>query len=188
MPNWCHNDINLKGDKKYLDFLEDVQFDFNFIREVKEGEYNSDVWGTKWTADEILCYRRSDTELDVSCSTAWSPPDGIYETLVQKDIEVKASYIEEGCSFCGHYTTEDKKLVDHCFDIPAWEGCTTYEECALRVAETNMSGEDLEELIGYYACEIECYLNNYYEEEGDDDYEADQGEIEKAIRKNFGLI
>lgn len=65
-------------------------------------------WGTKW---EVACddyyepiIDNDGRSLKVSFSTAWSPPTGIYDRLVNDGYSVDAYYYEGGCAFCGHYS------------------------------------------------------------------------------------
>jgi len=61
-------------------------------------------WGTKWeiTTDEAYI-DISDNEIRVCFSTAWSPPTGIFDKLVEQGYGVNALYYEGGCAFCGQY-------------------------------------------------------------------------------------
>ena len=61
-------------------------------------------WGTKWeiTTDEAYI-DISEKEIRVSFSSAWSPPTGIFDRLVDQGYGVNALYYEGGCAFCGQY-------------------------------------------------------------------------------------
>ena len=61
-------------------------------------------WGTKWeiTTDEAYI-DTSKNEIRVSFATAWSPPTGIFDKLVDDGYGVNALYYEGGCAFCGQY-------------------------------------------------------------------------------------
>lgn len=61
-------------------------------------------WGTKWeiTTDEAYIDIH-ENEIRVGFSTAWSPPTGIYDRLVNDGYGVNALYYEGGCAFCGQY-------------------------------------------------------------------------------------
>jgi len=68
-------------------------------------------WGTKWDigadmgTDKEERYglkaTRVDNEVCCSFDSAWSPPVGLYEKLVDLGYDVKASYWEPGMAFCG---------------------------------------------------------------------------------------
>jgi hypothetical protein len=61
-------------------------------------------WGTKWeiTTDEAYIDIQ-ENEIKVSFATAWSPPTGIFDKLVDDGYGVNALYYEGGCAFCGEY-------------------------------------------------------------------------------------
>jgi len=61
-------------------------------------------WGTKWeiTTDEAYIDIH-ENEIKVSFATAWSPPTGIFDKLVDDGYGVNALYYEGGCAFCGQY-------------------------------------------------------------------------------------
>jgi len=62
-------------------------------------------WGTKWeiTTDEAYIDIQ-ENEIKASFATAWSPPTGIFDKLVEDGYSVDAYYYEGGCAFCGHYS------------------------------------------------------------------------------------
>lgn len=61
-------------------------------------------WGTKWDVDP---YEPEDVVVDqyntisFGFDSAWSPPLGVYEALVEDGFEVEAQYYESGMAFCG---------------------------------------------------------------------------------------
>lgn len=61
-------------------------------------------WGTKWEINTDEAYIDiHENEIKVGFSTAWSPPTGIYDKLVDDGYGVNALYYEGGCAFCGQY-------------------------------------------------------------------------------------
>jgi hypothetical protein len=68
-------------------------------------EWNIANWGTKWDAYDFGPFEESesDNELVVQFDTAWAPPIGFYDALVDLGFGVDAMYNEFGCAFCGHY-------------------------------------------------------------------------------------
>jgi hypothetical protein len=61
-------------------------------------------WGTKWEINTDDTYIDiHEKEIRVSFSTAWSPPTGIFDKLVDQGYGVNALYYEGGCAFCGQY-------------------------------------------------------------------------------------
>ena len=61
-------------------------------------------WGTKWeiTTDESYIDIQ-ENQIRASFATAWSPPTGIFDKLVDDGYGVNALYYEGGCAFCGQY-------------------------------------------------------------------------------------
>ena len=61
-------------------------------------------WGTKWEINTDEAYIDiHENEIKVGFSSAWSPPTGIYDRLVDDGYGVNALYYEGGCAFCGRY-------------------------------------------------------------------------------------
>jgi hypothetical protein len=81
-------------------------------------------WGTKWdfgadigTDKQPEQYALKATRVDnqVSCTfdSAWAPPVGLYEKLVELGYNVKASYFEPGMAFCGIYDNGVDNYVEY---------------------------------------------------------------------------
>lgn len=70
-------------------------------------------WGTKWeiTTDEAYIDIQ-ENEIKVSFATAWSPPTGIFDKLVEDGYGVNALYYEGGCCFCGEYVDGSDETYD----------------------------------------------------------------------------
>jgi hypothetical protein len=62
-------------------------------------------WGTKWDVGEEGCVTMDEDGLGISASfdSAWAPPIGAYEALVEQGFEVVAYYYEPGMCFAGVY-------------------------------------------------------------------------------------
>ena len=70
-------------------------------------------WGTKWDVD---CQGQVDVHpegklVTASFDSAWSPPTGVYEALVEQGYEVRAYYYESGMCFAGIWDNGD----DDCY-------------------------------------------------------------------------
>ena len=74
-------------------------------------------WGTKWDIGSEDGVVESDANsLVVSFDSAWSPPIGAFETLVDElGFEVEAYYYEPGMAFCGVWDNG----LDNCINIPS---------------------------------------------------------------------
>lgn len=79
--------------------------------EVREGswwDWRVQNWGTKWEAIE-LNYEEDGNEIQMNFLTAWSPPEGIYEALIDKfgnNIRISWFYREDGNSLAGYLGQE----------------------------------------------------------------------------------
>jgi hypothetical protein len=70
-------------------------------------------WGTKWEiASDDGQIQRSPRSLRLGFDTAWSPPTGIYDKLVELGYGVDAFYFEGGCGFCGRYLDGSEETYD----------------------------------------------------------------------------
>ena len=124
MPNWCANTLKLTPkteEAKALMPQITERFSnggaFNYIHpmpaELEDTTSPSDApnwydwrvsnWGTKWSEAEAHIVSASDDHLLVSFDTAWSPPFGVYERLVELGFAVTATYAECGMGFAGIY-------------------------------------------------------------------------------------
>ena len=98
MPNWCYNSLTLshadpdKVQRLHDAITKDKQF-FEYVLPTPEGFLDDDRWydwritnwGTKWDADlDGLADTLSQDEssLSLSFDTAWSPPIGVYQKLI----------------------------------------------------------------------------------------------------------
>jgi hypothetical protein len=93
--------------------------------DIGEGWYNFCVnnWGTKWDigADmgtdreeyHGLKATRVDNQVNCSFDSAWAPPVGLYDKLVELGYDVKASYFEPGMSFCGIWDNGADNYVEY---------------------------------------------------------------------------
>ena len=110
MPNWCSNRLIIKGMsfKKFKElYYENEQFSFEKVIPIGEWEYEKacEKWGTKWDCNDTDDYCNDDDDelLEISFSTAWSPPELVIEKLRENhpEADVKLLYCEPGCDFCG---------------------------------------------------------------------------------------
>ena len=134
MPNWCYNRVNVYGDADTVDQVKEIYEifennndpfhkifpipDFKNIPNDKgelpilEQHKNDDRWyhwcienwGTKWDVSE-LDIEYDEEVLELTFSTAWSPPEGIIEKLREKypDLSFTCFYDEPGMEVAGYY-------------------------------------------------------------------------------------
>lgn len=133
MPNWCGNSVTLRHEnpemiKRAVDAFAAGRFcqEFNPIpAELKDTQSPNGVnaadliektgyadwydfctneWGTKWdfgSGDGINEVQTNECVLYFD--SAWSPPIGIYETLIGEGFEVYADFHEPGMCFVGRF-------------------------------------------------------------------------------------
>ncbi len=109
-------------------------------------EWNIANWGTKWDVSADSIEREDDNTVSMSFESAWSPPTGAYEKLMELGFGVKAYYYEPGMCFVGK-----------------WEdGCDDYYEYGSCTSETvrEVIGEELDEYFGISEMMIEWEEEN----------------------------
>lgn len=80
-----------------------------------------DEWGTKWDVQFDSCEVSDDgLELEGSFESAWAPPIGVYDALVNEGYEVEAYYYEPGMCFVGKYDNGS----DDCYDFGGHDSTT----------------------------------------------------------------
>mgnify|MGYP005620114345 CR=1 FL=1 len=64
-----------------------------------------DNWGTKWECSELDIEYSDDEILELTFSTAWSPPEGVMNKLKEKypDLSFTCFYDEPGMEIAGYY-------------------------------------------------------------------------------------
>lgn len=108
--------------------------------------FQTSRWGTKWDIDPYEPVVLEGNKITFGFDSAWSPPVGVYEQLVEDGFSVRAYYYEPGMAFCGLWEDGD----DDFYEIG---GMTSAE-----VADT--IPEALDECMG-----ISETIANYEEEE-----------------------
>lgn len=84
-------------------------------------------WGTKWDVDAYDTVEYDDQHdkngITFGFDSAWSPPTGVYEALVEQGFSVRAYYYEPGMCFAGIYDENG----DDCYDIGGYNSETIKE-------------------------------------------------------------
>ena len=67
-------------------------------------EWANRYWGTKWDVSYVELEQFDEQSIRYSFATAWGPPEGIYDTLVDRfpDLEISWFYREEGMQMAGY--------------------------------------------------------------------------------------
>lgn len=114
--------------------------------------FQTSRWGTKWDVDAYDTVELDGNSVNFGFDSAWSPPTGVYEALVEQGFKVKAFYWESGMCFAGR-----------------WEdGEDDYYELS------NMTSKEIAEEIDPELDEVMCIsetIANYEEEEEEEENE-----------------
>lgn len=133
MPNWCCNKLTVEHDdpamvERFVNAYNKGKTCNEFIPkpdDIGDGWYDWCInnWGTKWDigadvgTDKEERYGLKATVVgnQASCSfdSAWAPPTGLYEKLVELGYNVKASYFEPGMAFCGIYDNGFDNYIEY---------------------------------------------------------------------------
>lgn len=133
MPNWCLNKLTVEHSdpsmvKRFADAYNKGKTCNEFIpmpENIGDGWYDWCInnWGTKWDigadigTDKAERYGLKATVVgnQVSCSfdSAWAPPMGLYEKLVELGYNVRATYFEPGMAFCGLYDNGVDNYIEY---------------------------------------------------------------------------
>jgi hypothetical protein len=89
-------------------------------------------WGTKWDVDAYNPVEFDDqwdknNKITFGFDSAWSPPLGVYEALIEQGYAVRGYYYESGMGFCGmfdedgddYYELGDMSSTEVAEDIPS---------------------------------------------------------------------
>ena len=72
-------------------------------------------WGTKWDVEaydpEDVAVK--DNKIEFGFDSAWSPPVGVYEAMVEQGYSVRAYYYEPGMAFAGRWEDGDDDYVEY---------------------------------------------------------------------------
>ena len=69
-------------------------------------------WGTKWDVDAYDTVTLDGNGIQFGFDSAWSPPIGVYEALVEQGFRVKAFYYESGMCFGGVWDNGNDDFYD----------------------------------------------------------------------------
>ena len=112
-------------------------------------------WGTKWEVESYSPVTVEGNKISFGFDSAWAPPIGIYEALIEQGFEVDAMYWEPGMCFCGRwingiddeYTLTDMTADEVAAEIdPAIDECFGISESMADWEESNREQEDLDDV------------------------------------------
>jgi len=80
-------------------------------------DYCVNEWGTKWDVEPYEAVEYDDahdgkTGVTFGFDSAWAPPCGVYEALMEQGYTVRAYYYESGMGFCGIYDENGDDYYD----------------------------------------------------------------------------
>jgi len=124
MPNWCMNDVLIKGPTSKIEELynkiEKSDGLFEVMVPIGDWDYNTavDKWGVKWDASpENLVLEEDGDEAYISgtIDTAWGPPIQVFETfsIENPDLIVELRYFEPGMCFIGWYIDNEDAYYEY---------------------------------------------------------------------------
>jgi hypothetical protein len=78
-------------------------------------DFCTNEWGTKWDVnpyDTVEYDDQHDKGITFGFDSAWSPPTGVYEALMEQGFTVRAYYYEPGMAFCGIHDENGDETYD----------------------------------------------------------------------------
>ena len=129
MPNWCHNELKVSGDKEKVeqfknDFLKKGFAIIGSYTKDDDGWYDWNInnYGTKWNINPndldgylFECYEDNICIFETEFNTAWTPPAQFIKTASKLyEVAITLSYREYGMWFFGSVTYNNGKLLHVC--------------------------------------------------------------------------
>lgn len=111
-------------------------------------DWNVANWGTKWDVSLENIDREDANTVSAAFDSAWSPPIGAYEKLMELGFEIEAMYYEPGMAFVGKYVNG----IDECIEYGEFNSETVRDAI----------GEELDDYFG-----ISEEMRQYEEEQED---------------------
>ena len=129
MPNWCFNEVEIKGTKKAIEKVaklmkqvEETGDFFELVYPTPDGigdryphwyDWRVKYWGTKWDIDtESLGFTVNQTSVTMSFDSAWSPPVEFFAKFSEIfKVTVEIRFLEEGRDFAGCCICKAGKIV-----------------------------------------------------------------------------
>ena len=143
MPNWCSNNLVIRGSVETLSQLKPVletgEGLLEAIKPIGEWQYGDAVeaWGTKWdVSTEGLQFTDNGdgtAEIEGYFDSAWSPPVEAFQQLAEDwdSCYIELKYFEPGMGFVGVFDSEGGDAyyegVDDLLDTTAEEDSVLHE-------------------------------------------------------------
>jgi len=137
IPNWCDNSLSVShSDPAMIDrFMKAVETgnlfaEFVPLNETGEWDYHAavDMWGTKWDACDASFEKTDENSVSGYFMSAWAPPIGFYEAMVELGFDIDAHYHEPGMAFAGTFNNEEGDYsFEYDFSDPEWRDSVSSE-------------------------------------------------------------
>jgi len=124
MPNDCYNIIDISHNNsdtmnRLVECLENdpPEFFAAFVP-CPKNENCVSYWGTKWDVYDVSIDEKSDdnSTINISFSTAWSPPTRAYSQLQKLGFSINAKFMESGGDFCGYWNNGEEIIYANVLD------------------------------------------------------------------------
>lgn len=126
------------AEQEKLEVLEEANLDIHGYKNWYD--FCVGEWGTKWEASEVDINQDDGNEVTLAFDTAWAPPLGFYEKMLDLGFEVVAQYYEPGMAFVGAWDNGQ----DECYNIPG-DPESVRQEIPQAIDEFWNISEDMEE-------------------------------------------
>ena len=123
MPNWCANTLNISHeDPAMIERAKTAYQAGRFLQEFipfpnGEWDYNwcVNTWGTKWDVggEDAHMVEQDANNVVFNFDSAWAPPTGAYEQLMEQGFEIIAYYYEPGMAFAGKWENGDDDYYEY---------------------------------------------------------------------------
>lgn len=131
MPNWCLNKLTVSHtDKAAMDRFvkaynkgalcnEFLPIPEGYLEDGRWYDWCVANWQTKWDvgSDNNEAHGLNPTvvgnQATMTFDSAWSPPIGLYERLVELGFDVEATYWEPGMAYCGLWQDGEDHYVGY---------------------------------------------------------------------------
>lgn len=102
-------------------------------------EFCVNNWGTKWDVNPCgTSAQVKGNEVYLGFDTAWAPPTGLYDKLIEEGYEVEAFYFEGGMGFYGRYINGE----DECGEYSSSKDIPDYIDEVFNVRESMQEFEE----------------------------------------------
>lgn len=128
-------------------------------------------WGTKWdVGDPSGVDSYTDHELNLYFDSAWSPPIGAYESLMDLGFTVYATYYESGCAFAGIW---DNGMDDY-YDLSGMNSEDIQQQLPQELDEAFGISESMAEYEAEQEDEVTTWYKDGVDELGLEPHKKDQ--------------